>query len=69
MDIQMALIHTLIYTSTIYLERNRITTDRDAFKKCLMAVDSITSIIQQLNGDDYRFLDPLISVSLHPFVT
>lgn len=33
-----------------------------------MAIDSITSIIQQFGSDDFKSLDPLISVSCHALI-
>ena len=60
----MVAIHTFVNTSTINLERNAMTRGGEPFKRCLIAVNSIVAIIEQLQEEDYSSLDPLMSVGL-----
>jgi len=61
-DAHMAAIHTFVDTSTIHLERNAMTRGGEPFKRCLIAVSSIVSVIEQLQEEDHPSLDPLMSV-------
>jgi len=61
-DAHMAAIHTFVDASTIHLERNAMTRGGEPFKRCLIAVSSIASVIEQLQEEDYPSLDPLMSV-------
>ena len=62
-DAHMAAIHTFVNTSTINLERSAMTRGGEPFKRCLIAVSSIVTVIEQLQDEDYPSLDPLMSVS------
>ena len=64
-DAHMAAVHTFVNTSTINLERNAMTRGGDPFKRCLVAVNSIVTVIEQLQEEDYPSLDPLMSVGNH----
>jgi hypothetical protein len=52
-----------MYTAMLYLERKQIEHDPASFYKCVVVMNSITAIIHQLELEDYRHLDPLLSVS------
>ena len=61
-DGHMVAIHTFVNASTINLERNAMTRGGEPFKRCLIAVNSMVAIIEQLQEEDYPSLDPLMSV-------
>lgn len=61
-DSHMAAIHTFVNASTINLERSAMTRGGEPFKRCLIAVSSIVTIVEQLQEEDYPSLDPLMSV-------
>jgi len=61
----MAAIHTFVNASTINLERSAMTRGGEPFKRCLIAVNSIVNVIEQLQEEDYPSLDPLLSVCAH----
>lgn len=61
LELHLAVIHILIFTSVIHLERNSVRSNRISFRKCVMAVHSITAVIHQLGNDDYEDLDPILS--------
>jgi len=63
-DAHMVAIHTFVNTSTINLERSAMTRGGEPFKRCLIAVNSIVAIIEQLQEEDYPSLEPLMSVGV-----
>lgn len=63
-DAELIAIHTLMYTAVLYLERKQIERDPTSFRKCMVAINSITAILHQIGAEDYRHLDPLLSVCL-----
>lgn len=64
LDIHLIAIHTFVHCSSIHLDQSTIMINTDSLKNCLLAVDSITAIIQQLTEDDYTHVDAIMSVSL-----
>lgn len=69
LDSHLIAIHTFVHCCSINLEKNLIMTNADSLKTCLLAVDSITAIVQQLSEDEFIYVDVLLSVSFrltHP---
>lgn len=62
-DAHMAAIHTFVNTSAINIERNAMIRGGEPFKRCLIAVSSMVTVVEQLQEEDYPSLDPLMSVS------
>jgi hypothetical protein len=61
-DIELISIKTLMYTSTIHLHREYFTINWESYERCITAADAIALMTQELSGNDYAFLNPLVSV-------
>jgi len=55
-DVDLFTIHTMVHVSTIHLQGD------PPEKETCEAVNSILSLIRQLNDGDYEYLDPILSV-------
>lgn len=55
-DVDLFTIHTMVHVSTIHLQGD------SPEKETCEAVNSILSLIRQLNDGDYEYLDPILSV-------
>jgi hypothetical protein len=63
LDLQLVVVHTFVHTSCLHLERNSMADSPESRNISLIAVESITLIIQQLTEADFRNLDAILSVS------
>ncbi|KAL6308695.1 hypothetical protein BKA93DRAFT_725409 [Sparassis latifolia] len=60
-NIELVNIHTLICAAMIQLNLASWETQPSSHDKCIIAANAITSIIRQLQGNDYDYLDPISS--------
>ncbi|OCH90663.1 hypothetical protein OBBRIDRAFT_730443 [Obba rivulosa] len=60
-DVDFFNIYALIFAATIHLHRGLTESSPASYEKCLVAVNSMTSAVRELNDSDYDFLDPIIS--------
>jgi hypothetical protein len=68
-DVDVLIIHTMVNVAYVYLQRDHLGKCMSASEVCLKAAHTISSHIRQLKEDDYRFLDPIISVSCHSVIS
>jgi hypothetical protein len=52
----------MVNVAYIYLQRDHLGRSMSASELCLKAAHTISSHIRQLRDEDYRYLDPIISV-------
>ena len=63
-ELDLLTIHTLVHVSTIYLHRDLSDTTPTSYEKCVVAANTVTSYLRQLNENHYPYLDPISSVRL-----
>lgn len=63
-ELDLLTIHTLVHVSTIYLHRELSETTPTSYEKCVVAANTVTSYLRQLNETHYPYLDPISSVRL-----
>lgn len=54
--------HTLLNASIIHLHRDFFALHPASTQQCLVAAHQITAAIDELDGNDYDFLNPILSV-------
>lgn len=62
-DVELVSIHTLMNASIIHLHRDFFELYPASLQRCLLAAHAITDAIHELSGNDYDFLNPILSVS------
>jgi hypothetical protein len=58
----------MVNVAYVYLQRDHLGKSMSASEVCLKAAHTISYHIRQLKEDDYRFLDPTISVSCYTVI-
>ncbi|KAH8100230.1 fungal-specific transcription factor domain-containing protein [Cristinia sonorae] len=64
-EIELFVIHTLIYASTLNLHRTLAQTSPVSYEKCWHAANNITTLVRELSEGDYVFVDAIVSSAWH----